>query len=317
MLSRSGAGELMLLLALYGAVAHAQDYPNKPIRIVTSEPGGGSDLTARVLAQGMAAGLKQSLVVENRPSNILGGMVARALPDGYTLLLSGGSFMIGPLLQKSAYDVVRDFAPITLAATAPNVLVVHASLPAKSVQELVALARAKPGQLNYASTAAGGISHLAAELLKSMAGINILRVPYKGTGQAANDLLSGQVQIMFLAIGTAEPHVKTGKLTALAVTSATPSALAPGLPTVAASGLPGYEAGIMFGLYAPAKTPVSIVNRLNVEAGQVLHRAEVKEKLLNAGVEVVGGRAQEFAAAIKSELARTNKVIKDAGIRED
>ncbi len=317
MLSRSGAGELMLLLALYGAVAHAQDYPNKPIRIVTSEPGGGSDLTARVLAQGMAAGLKQSLVVENRPSNILGGMVARALPDGYTLLLSGGSFMIGPLLQKSAYDVVRDFAPITLAATAPNVLVVHASLPAKSVQELVALARAKPGQLNYASTAAGGISHLAAELLKSMAGINILRVPYKGTGQAANDLLSGQVQIMFLAIGTAEPHVKTGKLTALAVTSATPSALAPGLPTVAASGLPGYEAGIMFGLYAPAKTPVSIVTRLNVEAVQVLHRAEVKEKLLNAGVEVVGGRAQEFAAAIKSELARTNKVIKDAGIRED
>ena len=274
--SRVVSGLLTLGLAIHCVEIYAQNYPNKTIRIVTSEPGGGSDLTARLLAQGIAGGLGQNVIVENRPSNILGGIVAKALADGYTLL-SGGSFLIGPLLEKTSYDPVRDFSPITLTATAPNVLVVHPSLPVKSVQELIALAKARPGQLNYASTGAGGISHLAAELFKSMAGVNIVRIPYKGTGQAANDLLAGQVQLMFLAIGTAEPYVKSGKLKALAVTSAKPSALAPGLPTVAASGLPGYEAGIIFGLYAPAKTPLPIVNRLNREAVQVLNRTEVKE----------------------------------------
>jgi len=317
MLSRLVSGALTVGFAINCAGLCAQTYPNRTVRIVTSEPGGGSDQAARLLAQGMAPSLGQSVIVENRPSNILGGIVAKAVPDGHTLLLSGGSFLIGPLLQKTSYDPVKDFEPITLAATAPNVLVVHSSVPVKSVQELITLARAKPGQLNYASTGAGGISHLAAEMLKSMAGINIVRVPYKGTGQAATDLLSGQVQVMFIAIGTAEPHVKSGRLKALAVTSPQPSALAPGLPTVAASGLPGYEAGILFGLYAPAKTPAAAINRLNREAVQVLNRSDVKETLLGVGVEAVGNSSREFAAAIKAELARTSKVIKDAGIREE
>ena len=216
-----------------------------------------------------------------------------------------------------AWDGIRDFAPIIFATTEPNILVVHPLLPVKSVKELIALAKARPGALNYASIATGGPSHLAAELFKSMAGVNIVRIPYKGASPAAMDLVSGQVQLSFAAAASVAAPVKSGRLRALAITILQPSALFPGVPTVAASGLPGYEAGTVTGMFAPAKTPAAIINRLNREMAQALNRPEVKEKFSGAGQEIVGGSPDQFAAAIKADATRMGKVIKDAGIRDE
>ncbi len=294
-------------------------YPNKPIRIVTPGTGGGTDLTARMIAPGLSGSLGQQVVVDNRPSGVIaGGIASKAQPDGYTLLIGGSSHWLAPFMQDNLpFDPVRDFSAITLAVSMPNILVVHPSVAANSVKELIALAKSRPGELNYASALAGGTIHLAAELFKAMAGVNIVRVPYKGSGPALNDLIAGQVQVMFATAGSVAPHIKSGRLRALAVTTSQPSALAPGLPAVAAAGLPGYESVAMFGMFAPARTPATIISRLHQEIVGVLNKADVKQRFFNVGVETVGSSPEEFAAAVKSEIARMGKVIKSAGIRAD
>lgn len=310
---------VVVSLTILGAdTASCQNYPNKPIRIVTSGVGGGNDFTARLIAQGLTVSMGQQLVVENRGSGVIPGqVVSQAPPDGYTLLVAGGNFTIGPLLEKTPYDPVRDFFPISLVTSAPNILVVHPSLPVKSVKELIALAKARPRELNYASAGAGGTIHLAAELFKAMASVNIVRIPYKSSATQMADLIGGHVQLTFGNAANVNPHVKSGRLRALAVASAQPSALAPDLPTVAASGLPGYESVQMSGIFAPAKTPGAIINRLNQEVVRFLRTADAKERFLNSGVETVGSSPEELAATMKSEITRLGKVIKDAGIRAD
>ena len=295
--------------------AYSQNFPVKPLRIVTSAVGGGNDFLARLLAQGLSAPLGQPVVVDNRAGGVIPGeVVSKSPPDGYTLLVAGGAFSTSPLLQETPYDVERDFAPVVLIGTSPNVLVVHPSLPVKSVKELVSLAKGRPGEINYGSANTGGSAHLAAELFKSMAGINIVRVAYKGNGPALTALLGGEVQLMFPNTPSVAPHIKSGKMRALAVTGSQPSALAPGLPTVTASGVSGYEAISIDAVYAPAKTPVAVISRLNQEMVRLLTRPDVKEKLLNVGLEVVASTPEQLAAAIRSEIALWGKVIKESGI---
>ena len=298
------------------AAQAAQDYPTKPVRIVTPPAGAGNDYVARVIAQGLTASLGQQLVVDNRPAAIVGELVAKAPADGYTLLAIGSVLWLTPLLQDNVgYDPVKDFSPISVTGLSVNVLVVHPSVAANSVKELIALAKAKPGQLNYATGGTGSSNHLAAELFKSMAGINLVRIPYKGSGPAVNDLVSGQVQIMFPTTAAGLPHVKSGRLRALGVTSLQPSVLAPGLPTVADSGVPGYESVVMYALFAPAKTPAAIVKRVNKDLVQYLRSAAGTERLFTAGIEVVASTPGELATAMKSEMTRLGKLIKDANLR--
>jgi len=297
------------------STSSGQGYPTKIIRIVTSAPGGGSDVLSRLIAPGLTESLGQQVIVDNRGS-IAPEIVAKAPPDGYTLLVSGSPLWVLPLLRANTpWDAVKDFAPITLAVSSPSILVVHPSLPVKSVKELIALAKARPGELNYASGTPGATPHLAAELFKVMAGVNMVRVGYKGTGPGILGVMSGQVELMFPNAGSAMPHVRSGRLRALAVCNAQPSALVPGLPTVAAAGLPGYETSSPQAVLAPAKTPVTLVNRLHQEIVRVLNRADVKERLFNSGGEAVGSSPERFAATIKSDIVRMGKLIKDAGIR--
>jgi len=306
------------LMVLGAGVVSGQDYPNKPIRIVTAVAGGGSDFTARLIAQGISGPLGQPVVVENRGSGVIQHeYLSRTPPDGYGLLVTGSSFWIFPLLHKVPYDVARDFSPISLLVREVLVVAVHPSLPVKSVKELIALAKARPGELNYGSAAIGSPQNLGVELFKAMAGVNIVHVPYKGDAPAITALISGEVQLVFTDAGLVAPHVKSGKLRGLAVSSAEPSELAPGLPTVAASGLPDYEATAMTGIFAPGKTPRAIIDRLNQEIVRFIKRTEVKEKFFNAGADTVGSSPEQFAATIKSEIARMGKVIKDAGIKAD
>lgn len=309
----------MLLLAAsvaYPVAAPAQDFPVKPIRILTSEPGGGGDIVARIIAQGMSGTFGQQVIVDNRSGALPGEIVAKALPDGYTLLLHGGSFYLAPFMQKLPYDVQRDFTALTHCIRSPNVVVAHPSLAAGSIKELIALAKAKPDQLNYGSGATGVPTHLSAELFKSMTGINIVRIPYKGTGPALTGLIGGETQIMFATASAVAPHVKSGRLKALAVTSLESSVLAPGLPTVAAT-VPGYESESIIGLFVPAKTPAAIIRKLNQESVRILHLPGVKERFFNAGTEAVGNTPEQFAAIIKREISKWGKVIKDAGVRAD
>lgn len=304
------------MMVLGAGFACGQDYPNKPIRFVTAAPGGGIDFTARMVAQGLTGSLNEQVVVDNRGgTSIAEQTVAKAPPDGYTILVHNNTVWTLPLLQKAPYDPTKDLLPITLATRSPNMLVVHPSMPVNSVKELIALAKASPGAINYAAGAIGASNHLAAELFKAMAGVNLARIGYKGGGPALNDLISGQVQVMFATTGSVTPHVKSGRLRALAVTSAEPSALAPGLPTIAASGVPGYESVTLYGLFAPAKTPATIINRLNRETVLFLNMPDTKERFFNSGVETVGSSSQEFATAIRTDIARLVKVIKDAGLR--
>jgi tripartite-type tricarboxylate transporter receptor subunit TctC len=301
-------------------VASGQAYPAKPLRIVTAEPGGGNDFAARTIGQYIAAQLGQPWVVDNRGGAggaIAAEIAARAPADGYTLLVYASNIWLIPLLRKNVpYDAIRDFAPITWAARSPNTVVVHPSLPVKSVQDLIGLARAKPGQLNYGSGGTGSSTHLAVELFKSMAKVDILRIPYKGNAPALNDLIAGQVQLMFATAGAVSPHIRSGRLRAIAVTSAEPSILAPGLPTVASSGLPGYESISIYGVFAPARTPQAIISQLNQAIVAVLNMPEVRERFFNSGVETVGSTPEQFAATIRADIARMSKVIRDAGIQE-
>ena len=314
--TRLAASICSISLMIWGSSgASAQSYPTKPIRLVTPNIGGSADFVARIIAQGISPALGQQVVVDNRSSGTVPAqIVSKASPDGYTLLVGGPPFWIGSLLQNVPYDLYKDFDPVTLAVSVPNVLVVNSSLPAKSVRELIALAKAKPGALNYASSSPGGSAHLAAELFKAMAGVNIVHIPYKGNGPAFNDLFSNQVQMMFAVAAVVIPHVKTGRVRALGVTTAQPSKLLPDLPTVAAT-VPGYEAITTYSIFAPAKTPAAIVTRLNQEIARTLSKSDVKQILLDAGVEPVGSSPSELAVAVKSELQRFGKVVKDAGIR--
>jgi len=302
--------------ALAMSAARAQDFPSKPIRIVTGAPGGSSDFTARLIAQGLTENLRQQVIVDNR-GNVDGELVAKAPPDGYTLVIDGASIWIGPLVQKAPYDPVRDFAPVTLAVSAPNVVIVQPSIPVKSIRELIALAKAQPGKLNYSSGGIGASSHLAAELFKSMAGVAIVNVNYKGTGPALNALIANEVQVMFVNPAIASPHIKSERVRALAVASLGPSPLMPDLPTVAAAGLPGFESVVLQGMFAPAGTPPARVTLLSREIAKVLNRPDVKERHFNTGVETVASTPEELVARIKSEMAKWGKVIKDAGIRPD
>ncbi len=308
-------------LLLCATTAAAQNYPNKPIRVLAPEAGGGVDFVARVIARELSAGMGQQVVIDNRGGAggiIAGDAVVKSAPDGYTLLFYGPAIWLLPYLRERVpFDASKDLAPVSLAVTTPNVLVVHPSLPVNSVRDLIALAKAKPGQLNDAGANTGSSAHLTAELFKVMAGVNVVRVPYKGVGPALSSLIAGHVQLMFPSAGSITPHVKSGRLRALAVTSAKPSELTPGLPTVAASGVPGYESVAIFGIFAPAQTPAEIITRLQREVARAVANAEVKKRFLESGVEPVGSTPEEYAAAIRREQGKWGKLIRELGIRED
>ena len=317
MIQRSVVGTLLGGVMVFGAGAvSGQTYPSKPVRIVTVGYGSSTDIAMRLIAQAIPGSFGQRLVVENRGIAAI-EVVAQARPDGYTLLHYTNPLWLMPVFRADvSWDVTKDFVPVTQTLTSPNVLVVHPSLPVTSVRDLIQFAKARPGQLNYGSSSSGSGNHVAAELFKALAGLDIVRINYKSGGQAVSNLVVGEVQLVFAAAGSSMPFVKSGKLRGLAITSAKPSALVPGLPTLAASGLPAYESSSVAGLFAPAGTPEAIVNELNREFVRVLHRADIKERLVNASIEAVGSSPAELAATVKSEIARMSKVVKDAGLRE-
>ena len=298
-------------------VASAQIYPDKPIRIVAAGIGGGAEFLSRLIAPDAAVALGQPLIIDNRPPLVATEIASKAPSDGYTLFAGSSSFWVVPFLQKVSYDPVADFSPVTLAVSSPNMLVVHPSVAANSVNELIALAKAKPGVLNYATGPAGSPNHLAAELFKSMAGINMVRIAYKGGGPALTALMGGEVQVLFASVSTAIPQLKSGRLKALAITSAKPSALAPDMPTIAAAGLPGYEMVSPDSFFAPAKTPAAIINRLNQELVRIINKADLKQAFFNVGTDTVGSSPAELAAFMKADMAKWGRLIKEAGIRAE
>ena len=304
---------------LLPAPAATQTYPQKPVRIVTAGVGGGSDFVSRVIAQAISGPLGQQVIVDNRPSGVIPGEVAsRAAPDGYTLLVaSNGLWIEANLRESTPYDAAKDFVPVTLVGRSPAFLVVHPALPVKSVKELIALARSRPGDLNYASGAVGGVDHLAGELFKSMAHVNIVRVGYKTGAVRTADLIGGHVQLSFGTGGTVAPYVKAGKLRALAATSAQRSVVFPELPTISEAGVPGYEAVQMLGVFVPARTPSAIVTRLNHEMTTATRQPEVTARLLGSGVEAVGSSPVEFARVIKADMAKWSALIKQTGMRAE
>ena len=313
---------LAVALAFCAAGVAAQSYPSKPVRLmVPSSPGGGTDITARIIAPKLSEGLRQQVVVENRAgANTMIGteVVARAAPDGYTLLLSSTPLSINPAIYaKVSYDALRDFSAVTQVVSLPNLLVAHPSLPVRNVKELIALAKARPGQLSYASAGAGSSPHLAMALLTGMSGLQMIHVPYKGAGPGVIDVIAGQISLMTPSIITVLNYVKAGRLRALGVTSSKRASGAPDIPTVAESGLAGYEAAQWFGLMAPAGTPREIVNLLHAEVVRVLQLPDVRTRFSADGAEPVGNTPEEFAAYIRAETAKWGKVVRDSGIRAD
>ena len=313
-----------LLLAAAGAQAQGADaFPARPIRIVVPFPAGGAtDIAARVLGERMAADWKQPVTIDNRPGaggNIGSDVVAKSAPDGYTLVMGvTGSHAINiSLYARMPYDPVKDFEAISQVAVVPNVVVVHPSVPAATLQELVALAKKEPGKLNYASLGNGTAAHLTMEMFKSVAGINITHIPYKGSSPAVADLLGGQVQTMIDGLPSALPHVKAGKLRALAVTSAKRSRAAPELPTIAESGYPGFSADAWSGLFAPKGTPKPIVNKLSAETQRILKLPEVQKRLAELGAETAGSSPAEFALHVQREIDKWARVVKSSGARVD
>ena len=312
-----------VVLAAFAFGAAAQSYPTKSIRVVVPFPAGGTtDVLARAVAQKLTESLGQPAVVDNRPGaggNIGAELVAKAPPDGYTLLMGTvGTHAINPsLYPKMPYDHVKDFVPVILVAGVPNVLVVNPSLPVNSVQELIAYAKANPGKLNFASSGNGTSIHLSGEMFKTMAGVQMTHVPYKGSAPALQDLVGGQVQLMFDNLPSSLALIKAGKLKALAVTSLTRAAALPEVPTVAESGLPGFEASSWFGLLAPAGTPQPIVVTLNGDVAKWLATADAKEKLLAQGAIAAGGPPADFTRHIAAETAKWQKVVKDSGAKID
>jgi len=314
---------LAAFAVLYPRLARSQPYPSKPIHVVVPfTAGGGNDLLARTIGEKVNAAWGQPVIVDNRPGaggNIGAELVAKAPPDGYTFLIAPNSvFTINPTLyDKVAFDPVRSFVPVTLLGAVPIVLVVNSSVPANSVKELIALARAKPDALSYASSGSGSPQHLSAELFKSMTGIRMVHVPYKGAAPAITDLLGGQVQVLFGPMNTVLAHIKSGRLSALGVATDKRLAYFPDLPTIAEAGVPGYYSDLWFGLVAPTGTPKEIIDRLNREVGKILAQADVKEKLSAQGIEPSTTTTEEFAALIKTDLARWARVIKDSGARAE
>jgi tripartite-type tricarboxylate transporter receptor subunit TctC len=306
------AGAVMVLAT---APAFGQDtYPSRYIRILTSEAGSTNDIVARIVARGITASLGQQAIVENR-GGPAADVVARAPADGYSILLYGSSVWVLPYFRRMSYDPVRDLSPISSAYSQAIVLLVHPSLPVRSVKALMALAKARPGDLNYSAGTVAATPYLAMELFKYMTGLDIVRVSYKGTAPAVNALLAGEVQVMFTGAGSIMSHVKSGRLHALAVTTAERSPLTPGLPTVAETGLPGYEFTSVVGIFAPAKTPPPILNLLSREIVKILKQPEVNEMLFESGVAALGSTPEDFAARVKADIERWRKVIKDTGIR--
>jgi tripartite-type tricarboxylate transporter receptor subunit TctC len=307
------------VVLMAGSAIYAQTFPAKPIRVVTAEAGGGGDITTRIIALDILNRLGHPLVIDNRGgvATIPAMIVASAPADGYTLLLYNNGFWTGPLMEQRPYDVFRDFTPVIEAGISPNILVINAQLPVRNVREFISLAKSKPGALNYASGAIGGSGHLAGELFKSMAGLNIVRVSYKGVNLGLNAVGSGEVQLMFPTVPAATPHMKAGRVRALGVTSLRPSVLAPGVPTIAAEGVPGYEAVSVMAVFAPKATPAAIIARLNADLNDTINKPDIREKLLEGGLEAVGGTPQQLAATVNSEVTRLGKVIKDADIHAE
>lgn len=309
--------------AIVTPAASGQSYPAKPIRfVVPFAPGGSTDLLARFLAQQLTTALGQTVVVDNRAGagGVMGAeMTARAPADGYTVMLgSAGPLTINPNIRdKTPYDTLRDFAPITLATVSPFTLVVHPASPAKNVKELIALAKAKPGELNFGSAGNGSVGHFSTEQFMTLTGTKLVHVPYKGAGPAVTDLLGGRLNLMFENLPTIIPHVRSGKLRLLGVGTLQRSALAPEFPTIAEEGVPGYDSATVFGVLAPAKTPPAIIGKLNAEMVKILKSAQGKTALAERGLEVVGSTPQEYGAQIKDEFTRYGRIAKAAGIRVD
>jgi tripartite-type tricarboxylate transporter receptor subunit TctC len=301
----------------------AQPYPSKPIRFVVPYPAGGPlDTVARLLGQKVSESTHQPVIVDNKPGaggNIGADAVAKAPPDGYTILMGAvATHAINPTLYASIpYDPIKDFIPVTQIASTPNVLVVNPAVPAGNVREFIAYAKANPGKLNFGSGSTGSAGHLAGELFKAMAGIDMTHVPYKGAAPAMNDLIGGQIQLMFDNLASSLAQVRAGKVRALAVTTAKRSALAPELPTIAESGLPGFDINTWFGIFVPARTPHEIVERLHAEFTKALAAPDIRERMLNLGAEPVGGSSAEFAAYIRAESDKYARIIKASGARPD
>lgn len=309
-------------LGLAAAPACGQNYPARPLRfVVPSAPGGGTDITARIVAPKLSEFLGQQVVVENRAGagTMIGGeVVARAAPDGYTLLVGISTLAINPAMYKKVpYDALKDFAPITQLVTLSNILVTHPSLPTRTVKELIAFAKVRSGQIHYASAGVGTNPHLSVELFLSMAGLKMIHVPYKGSGQGIVDVVAGHVPVMMPSILTGLPHAKNGRLRALGVTGAKRAGSAPAVPTIAEAGVPGYEATQWFGVLAPAGTPREIVTRLHTEIVRALQSADVRERLAGDGADPVGSSPEEFAVFLRAETAKWAKVVRNAGIQPE
>ncbi|MFM9886399.1 MAG: Bug family tripartite tricarboxylate transporter substrate binding protein [Burkholderiales bacterium] len=312
-----------VLATASASIALAQSYPSKPVRfIVPFPPGGSADILARTIGQKMSEGLGQSIVIDNRPgagTAIGAEATAKSAADGYTIMIGTvSSHAINPSLNaKLAYDPIRDFTPISPVASIPFALLVHPSLPAKNIEELIAVARAKPGVLNFSSAGNGTSNHLAGELFKSMARIDLVHIPYKGSAPALNDLLAGQVNMMFDLVLTAAPHVKAGTVRAIAVTGKERSGVLPTVRTIAESGLPEYEVSAWFGIFAPANLPAPVVQSLNKEVVRIMQLADVRERLASQGAEPMSGSSAAFTEFVRGELAKWSGVVKAAGMRSE
>jgi tripartite-type tricarboxylate transporter receptor subunit TctC len=317
------AAGLAALALLAAPLACAQGYPSKPIHFVVPYPAGGPlDTVARLLGQKVSESVKQPVIIDNKPGaggNIGADAVAKSPPDGYTILMGAvATHAINPTLYTNIpYDPVKDFAPVTQVASTPNVLVVNPSLPVHDVREFIAYAKAHPGQLNFGSGSTGSAGHLAGELFKTMAGVQMVHVPYKGAGPAMQDLIGGQIQLMFDNLASSLGQIRAGKVRALAVTTAKRSSLAPELPTIAESGLPGFDISTWFGVFAPGGTPPAIVARLHEEFAKALAAPDVREKMLNLGAEPVGNTPAQFAAYIRSEAEKYARLVKASGAKVD
>ena len=316
------AAALFVAVAFSGGAA-AQGWPKRPVRfIVGFTPGGPSDILARALGQKLADLWGQQVVIENRPGaggNIAAEAAAKSAPDGTTWLLGNNSILATnqSLYLRLAYDPVKDFAPVALVAIQPNILVVNPGVPANSVTELIALAKAKPGQLNYASSGSGAAAHLAAELFKAMAGVDMVHIPYKGAQPALTDVIAGQAQLMFATSASVIPYIKAGRLRALAVTTARRSAAVPELPTLSEAGVPGFEAITWHGVVVPAATRGALVERLNADIVRVLRMRDLRERLESLGAELAPGTPRDFAEYIAREIPKWAKVVKDSGARAE
>jgi tripartite-type tricarboxylate transporter receptor subunit TctC len=296
-------------------------YPTKPVRVIVPfPPGGATDTIVRIVAQKLSDRYSQQFVVENKPGGgtvIASDLAAKAAPDGYTLLVVTAAFAVNPSLQKKLpYDTGKDFVPVTLMSSAPNVLVTHPSVPAANARELIDYAKANPGKLNYASAGNGSSNHLAGEMFRTMAGVNIVHVPYKGDAPSITDLLGGQVQVLFIGLAPVAQHISSGKLKAIAVTSAAPTTLVPGVAPLANT-VPGFDSHVWNGLLAPAKTPAAIVNALQAEIAKILAQPETREKILGMGFEPAGSSPAQFQSFLEREIQRSAKVVSHAGIKLD